>query len=219
MTEPVPGVPTALTQASSAITADALDALGYRDQVMTSRVGPVVASMRVVGRAYPVVVVEDLSRPEHPYDGEMQALAAMGPGDVGVYGVEGSSRAAAWGELFSCAAIGRGVAGVVVDGCIRDARQIADLGFPVFAADRSPFDTLARARVDRHGDEAVCGGQTVRRGDVVVADVDGIVVVPAGVVTEAAAFIGNKHRLEVGAREDLMAGMSIRDVWEKYGVF
>jgi regulator of RNase E activity RraA len=208
-----------LGRATSAIAADALDALGYRDQAMTSGLAPLSGSMRVVGRAYPVVVMEDLSTPDAPYEGEMQALGAMGPGDVGVYGVQGSSRAAAWGELFSCAAIGRGVAGVVVDGCVRDARQIAELGFPVFAADRSPLDTLARARVDSHGTEAVCGGQTVRRGDVVVADSDGIVIVPAAVVAEVATFIDNKHRLEASAREDLMAGMSIRDVWEKYGVF
>jgi regulator of RNase E activity RraA len=212
-------VPAALAAATSAIAADALDALGHRGQAMDSRIAPLTGSMRVVGRAYPVAVVEDLTKPEEPYEGEMQALAAMGPGDVGVYGVAGTSRAAAWGELFSCAAIGRGVAGVVVDGCIRDARQIAELGFPVFAADRSPFDTLARARVESHGEMVVCGGQTVRRGDVVVADADGVVVVPGAVVDEAATFIENKHRLEVGAREDLMSGMSIRDVWEKYGVF
>jgi 4-hydroxy-4-methyl-2-oxoglutarate aldolase len=212
-------VPAALSSATSAIAADALDALGHRDQAMDSRLAPLTGSMRVVGRAYPVVVVEDLTRPEEPYEGEMQALAAMGPGDVGVYGVSGTSRAAAWGELFSCAAIGRGVSGVVVDGCIRDARQITELGFPVFAAGRSPFDTLARARVDNHGEVAVCGGQTVRRGDVVVADADGVVVVPGAVVDEVATFIENKHRLEVGAREDLMSGMSIRAVWEKYGVF
>jgi regulator of RNase E activity RraA len=54
---------------------------------------------------------------------------------------------------------------------------------------------------------------------VVVADVDGIVVVPAELAEDVAAFIANKHRLEQAARDDLMAGASIRAVWEKYGVF
>jgi regulator of RNase E activity RraA len=212
-------IPAALLRASSAIAADALDAIGLRSQAMASRLTPLAGTMRVVGRAYPVSVIEDLSTPVHPYEGEMAALGSMGPGDVGVYGVTGASRAAAWGELFSCAAIGRGVSGVVVDGCIRDARQMSELGFPVFASDRSPFDTRARARVDRHGDEVVCGDLTVRRGDVVVADADGIVLVPAAVVAEVALFVDGKRRLEEGAREDLMAGMSITDVWQKYGVF
>ena len=216
MTEPLPA---ALLSATSAIAADALDALGHRDQAMDSRLRPVDPAMRLVGRAYPVHVVEDRAAPERPYEGEMQALGAMGPGDVGVYAVSGDSRAAAWGELFSCAAIGRGVRGVVVDGCIRDSRQIQELQYPVFASDRSPLDTLARARVDTHGEPVVCGGRTVRRGDVLVADGDGIVVVPRESVDEVAAFIATKHRLEQGARDDLVAGASIREVWEKYGVF
>lgn len=216
MTEPLPA---ALLSATSAIAADALDALGHRDQAMDSRLRPVDPAMRLVGRAYPVHVVEDRAVPERPYEGEMQALGAMGRGDVGVYAVSGESRAAAWGELFSCAAIGRGVRGVVVDGCIRDSRQIQELQYPVFASDRSPLDTLARARVDTHGEPVVCGGRTVRRGDVLVADGDGIVVVPRESVDEVAAFIASKHRLEQGARDDLVAGASIREVWEKYGVF
>ncbi|HYY09976.1 MAG TPA: hypothetical protein VE781_03505 [Kineosporiaceae bacterium] len=216
MTEPLPP---ALLSATSAVAADALDALGCRDQTMDSRLRPVDPALRLVGRAYPVHVVEDASVPDLPYDGEMQALAAMGPGDVGVYAVSGESRAAAWGELFSCAAIGRGVSGVVVDGCIRDSRQIRELQYPVFAADRSPLDTLARARVDSHGGTVVCGGRTVRRGDVLVADADGIVVVPRELADAVAAFVATKHRLEQGARDDLVAGLSIREVWDKYGVF
>ncbi len=220
MTEELrPTLPAALLAATSAIAADALDALGYREQTMHGRLRPVDPASRLVGRAYPVSVVEDQDVPAQPYEGEMQALAAMGPGDVGVYAVAGDSRAAAWGELFSCAAIGRGVTGVVVDGCIRDSRQIEELGYPVFAADRSPLDTLARARVDTHGEPVVCGGQVVRRGDVVVADADGVVVVPLAVVEAVAARIATKHRLEQGAKDDLVAGASIREVWEKYGVF
>jgi regulator of RNase E activity RraA len=212
-------LPAALLSATSAIAADALDALGHREQAMDSRLRPLDPASRLVGRAYPVSVVEDRDVPDQPYEGEMQALSAMGQGDVGVYAVSGQSRAAAWGELFSCAAIGRGVAGVVVDGCIRDSRQIQALGYPVFAADRSPLDTLARARVDSHGEPVVCGGLTVRRGDVLVADGDGIVVVPLEIADEVAAFIARKHRLEQGAKDDLVAGASIREVWEKYGVF
>ncbi len=212
-------VPEALLRASSAIVADALDSLGYREQSLHPRLRPLDPGTHLVGRAYPVSVVTDTSVPDEPYAGEMDALSAMGPGDVGVYAVQGGSRAAAWGELFSCAALGRGVRGVVVDGCIRDTRQVVELGFGVFAAGRSPLDTLARARVDVHGEPVVCGDVAVRRGDVVVGDVDGVVVVPGEVVAQVAAFVRTKHRLEQDARDDLMAGASIREVWETYGVF
>ena len=149
----------------------------------------------------------------------MAALAALSPGDVGVYSVDPGSRAAAWGELFSCAAIGRGAAGVIVDGCVRDARQIEQLGFPVFAVETSPLDTRARARVASHGAPLDFAGVPVQRGDLVVADRDGVIFVPSDLVDAVAALVSKKKPLERGAREDLIAGMSIHDVWTKYGVF
>lgn len=216
MTDPIPD---ALLQASSAIVADALDASGLRDQVVDPRVQPVFHGARVVGRAFPVLVVDDDETPDEPYAGEMDALAAMMPGDVGMYAVAGNNRAAAWGELFSCGAIGRGAVGALVDGCIRDSRQIEELGFPVFAAGRSPLDTLARARVSEFGAPITFAGQRVERGDVVVADADGIVIVPQALIVDVASFVASKHVLERAARDDLMAGANIRDVWATYGVF
>jgi 4-hydroxy-4-methyl-2-oxoglutarate aldolase len=212
-------VPAALRDVTSALVADALDSLGLREQTAHPRVKPLFRGARVVGRAYPVSVIEDLDEPEEPYAGEMDALAALSPGDVGVYAVGQGSRAAAWGELFSCGAIGRGAVGVLVDGCVRDAKQIEELGFPVFAADTSPLDTRARARVDAHGSPLVFAGVSVSRHDLIVADVDGVVVVPAPAVDAVAALVAKKKPLEQGAREDLIAGMPIREVWTKYGVF
>jgi 4-hydroxy-4-methyl-2-oxoglutarate aldolase len=212
-------VPPALTGTSSALVADALDALGYREQLAASRVKPLFEGAQIVGRAYPVQVVEDFEEPAEPYAGEMDALAALSTGDVGVYAVDSGSRAAAWGELFSCAAIGRGAVGVIVDGCVRDARQIQELGFAVFAADTSPLDTRARARVASHGASITFAGVTVRRGDLVVADGDGVIFIPADLIDPVAALVSKKRPLERGAREDLVAGMPIHDVWTKYGVF
>lgn len=211
--------PASLSSATSAIVADALDACGHREQTMDPRVRPAWPGARIVGRAFPVHVVIDETRPAQPYEGEMRALEAMRAGDVGVYAVDEGSLAAAWGELFSCAAIGRGVQGVVVDGCIRDSVQIAELHYPVFASGRSPLDTLARARVDTFGEPVSCAGVRVAPGDLVVADADGVVVVPEALVEEVAAFVANKQRLEQSAKNDLMAGSSIQQVWDTYQVF
>ena len=216
MTEPVPDV---LRDLTSALVADALDALGLRDQTAASRVKPLFKGARIVGRVYPVSVIEDLTEPAEPYAGEMGALAAMSPGDVGIYAVEGGSRAAAWGELFSYGAIGRGAVGAVVDGCVRDVRQIEELGFPVFASDTSPLDTRARARVDTHGSRIEFAGVSVQSGDLIVADHDGVIFVPLSEVDAVASLVSKRKPLERGARDDLMAGMQIHDVWAKYGVF
>lgn len=209
----------ALTGASSAIVSDALDKLGYRDQAMDPMIRPVWPTASVVGRAFPVIVAASDEEPELPYDGEMKALDALGPGDVLLFQVEPGVRAALWGELFSCGAIGCGALGVVVDGLIRDARQIEELGFPTFGRGFSPLDTRARAVVTAWGVDAIVGGVAVQPGDVVVGDVDGVVVAPAVVADAVADLASSKYEQETSARADLLAGKSVRSVWDTYRVF
>jgi len=213
------GVPESLLTAGSAVVCDALDRLGHRDAVLDPRIRPLWPASRVVGRAFPVEVIVDLDDPDQPYDVEMSALDAMGPGDVGVYAVAPDSRAATWGELFTCAAMGRGVRGVVIDGCVRDGTAVAALGFPTFHRGFSPLDTLQRAVVSGYGQDVTCGGVAVSAGDVVVADIDGVVIVPADLVDDVAEGVRAKRILELGARQDLLSGMGIRAVWDKYRVF
>jgi len=207
-----------LRGAPVAVISDALDRMGHRDQVLDFAIRPLWPEARLAGVAVPVVIVADTSEPDLPYDGELTALDGLRPGDVPLFVVEEGVRCASWGELFSCAALGRGAAGVVIDGYVRDAAEIKALGFPTFARGLSPLDTFARAIVTGIDVEARVGGVEVRPGDLVVGDVDGIVVVPQEMVADVAEAVVAKHRLEGNAREDLLAGMSIREVWVKYGV-
>lgn len=207
-----------LRDAPVAVISDALDRMGHRDQVLDLAIRPIWPEARFTGVAVPVTIVADTSEPELPYDGELTALDGLRPGDVPLFVVEKGVRCASWGELFSCAALGRGAAGVVVDGYVRDAAAITALGFPTFARGLSPLDTFARAVVTGIDVEARAGGVDVRPGDLVVGDVDGIVVVPQEMVADVAEAVVTKHRLEGNARDDLLAGMSIREVWKKYGV-
>ena len=208
-----------LRGATSAIVSDALDQAGLRRQALDPAIRPLWDDATVVGWARPVVVTGDAGIPDRPYDGEMAALDALGPGDVPMFAVEPGLTVASWGELFSCGAIGRGARGAIVDGQVRDARQIRALGFPTFSRGFTPLDTYARAVVTAHNVPATVGGVPVAPGDVVVGDVDGIVVVPAAAVPEVVDRVRTKRRLEDGARRDLLGGMGIRAVWAKYGVF
>lgn len=205
--------------ASSAIVADALDRLGLRSQALDPAIRPLWPKARVLGWAMPVRIAADNNIPTQPYDGEMNALDALGSGDVPMFSVPSGLYVASWGELFSCGAIGRGARGVVVDGMIRDARQIEELGFATFARGCSPLDTFARAVVSDYGVAMAVGGVHVAPGDLVVGDIDGVVVVPRSVASEVAELVSAKRKLEQAARDDLLAGMRIRDVWTKYGVF
>ena len=136
-----------LESAPASVVSDVLDRLGRREQVLDLAIRPLWPEARLAGIAVPVVIVADTSEPELPYDGELTALDGLRPGDVPMFVVEPGVRCASWGELFSCAAIGRGAAGLVVDGLVRDAAQIVALGFPTFARGLSPLDTFARAVV------------------------------------------------------------------------
>ena len=112
-----------LADATSAIVCDALDRMGLREQALDPALRPLWPAARLVGPAMPVVVVCEEAIPDQPYAGEMAALDALAPGEVPVFQIESGSRAAAWGELFSCGAIGRGAVGAVCDGFVRDARE------------------------------------------------------------------------------------------------
>jgi len=213
-----PAAVSMLESAPAAVVSDALDRLGYRHQALDASIRPLWPEARLVGVAVPVVVTADSSEPEVPYDGELTLLDGLRRGDVPLLAVAEGVHCASWGELFSCAALGRGAAGVVIDGYARDAAEIRALGFPAFARGLSPLDTFGRATVTAIGVEARAGGVTVRPGDLVVADVDGVVVVPRSLVADVAQAVLTKRRLEKSVREDLLTGRGIREVWRKYGV-
>lgn len=204
---------------SVALTADALDALGFRRQVMAPHIRPIRPGTRLLGWARPIEVRSTSLIPEEPYVGEMAAIAALTPGDVAVYHVDTAVEAALFGELFSLAARSQGAVGAVLDGPVRDVRQMSELRFPVFSNGISPYDTRGRAEVVAHDIPIVCGGVDVAARDLVVADDDGVVVVPSRCVPDVLESVVAKVTGEHGARADILNGAKVHDVWDKWGVF
>jgi regulator of RNase E activity RraA len=155
---------------------------------------------------------------EHPYTNLISAIDALMPGDVVVTGVGGMTNIAVWGELFSNAAGARGARGFLTDGCHRDTRMVLDLGFPVYSRGPRPVDISGRGTVISVGRPIEVGGVRVRSGDVVFAEVDGIVIVPQEVAEETVSRAFEKVAKEDGAREDLRAGYLLSEVWSKFRV-
>lgn len=122
------------------------------------------------------------------------------------------------GELFSAAAMGRGAVGVVTDECSRDTPQIRDLGFAIFARGQKPLGYKARQLVVSTNETVVCGGVVVSQGDWVMADDDGVVVIPARKADEALAMAAERVRGESTVKDELLAGDTIRTVWERHGI-
>ncbi len=203
-----------------AVISDILDSLGFRNQVLQPGVAPAQPdpSQVLVGRAATVLIGPQYEVVEQPYTNQITAIDQLEPGDVAVSGVGGMSNIAVWGELFSNAAKARGARGFLTDGCHRDTRMVLDLGFPVFSRGARPVDISGRGTVISIGRPVEVAGVIVHPGDVVFAEVDGVVFIPQDVAEETVSRALEKVAKEDGAREDLRAGRLLSEVWSKYRV-
>jgi regulator of RNase E activity RraA len=200
----------------TAVVADVLDRLGYREQSLRAGIRPLAAGMVAVGVARTVrtIPAPELA-PAEPYKGEMAAVDALGPGDVLIVS---ECDWAFWGELLSTAARYRGCRGAVIDGYTRDTRAIIALGFPVFCRGIHPADSLGRLDVDACDVPIRCGGVLVHPGDLILADDDGIVAIPRAVAEQALAMAEEKVRGEDLVRKALAEGMTVTEAFRRHGI-
>ena len=106
----------------------------------------------------------------------------------------------------------------MIDGLIRDLRKIEELGFPVYGRGCRPTDSLGRVSIQEADTTIRLGGVEVRTGDLIVADEDGITVVPREHAEEAVERAVAKATTENKARDLLIAGGTLADVWERFRV-
>jgi len=114
------------------------------------------------------------------------ALAIAKRGDVLVVNAHGDTDAGLWGGLMTRSAMALGIAGIVIDGAVRDRAEIIEFGFPTFARGVCPCGG------DKEGPGQVnlptsCGGVPVNPGDAILGDGDGVIVVPSAMIDEALA--------------------------------
>ena len=202
----------------SSVLSDILDDLGHRRQVIRPEVRAVYPQARVAGRAATMLAVAVSELPAAPYKLLMDLLDSIQPGEVVVAAVQGATQAAVWGELLSTHTRARGGRGAVIDGLTRDSWGIAEMKFPVFAAGVSPADSKGRLEVIAIRQPIPVGGVAVAPGDLVLADEDGCVVVPAALEEEVVAKAFEKVAGENTIRDILREGASIRKVFEEHGI-
>ena len=153
----------------------------------------VIEGSAIAGHAMPVQVSEKRG-PKDMRAGLRKAIDAAPSGSVLVISST-SDRYSAWGGRVSRAAKSK-IRGAVVSGCVRDLDEIRALGFPVFAKAKSPVSGYGRLEVVSVGDPVEIDGVTVRSGDLVVADGDGVAFVPRRLVDEV------KRRVEKAMKEE-----------------
>jgi 3-hexulose-6-phosphate synthase/6-phospho-3-hexuloisomerase len=148
----------------------------------------------------------------------VEAINVAGPGDVIVIN-NNSAHVAPWGELATLSSINKGVAGVVIDGAVRDVDDIRRLNFPVFATSIVPNAGEPKGFGEINA-EIQCGGQTVKPGDFIVGDDNGVVVIPGERAYEIARRGAEVEKNERRIRDEIKRGKTLSEVlylekWEK----
>lgn len=203
-----------------------MDLLGHRRQFLPPQVQPLRDDMIVIGRAMPVLEMDDEGGEgpgrksdvaNRPFGLMLSALDDLRPGEV--YVCSGSSpNYALWGELMSMAAGNRGCVGAVVNGCSRDTRGILAQNFPCFSYGRYSQDQRPRGKVVDFRCEIRFGDVSVRPGDIVFGDLDGVCIVPREIETEVFAQALEKARGERRVFEAIKDGMLAQEAWDKFGI-
>lgn len=201
---------------------DVLDTLGYRNQAMSARVRPLLPDHRncgFAGRARTMRWMQtDYVIEEDPYGPELEAMDSLGVGDVVVHSTDPTLSSAPWGELLTTVAVRNGAVGCVCDAAIRDTVRIIEMGFPVFYAGIMPLDSKGRSRVMDYDVPVKCGDVTVSPGEIIVADHDGVVVIPREAEQIALRMALEKIQRESRTRQELQQGRRLREVYDRYGV-
>jgi 4-hydroxy-4-methyl-2-oxoglutarate aldolase len=205
----------------SAVLSDVLDAAGYGRQAMRPFIRPLDDSLVLFGRVRTGLYANSfhVDPKKNPYAVEMALVDDLQAGDVPVLACGGpTDRIAPWGELLSTASRGRGAAGCVTDGLVRDVRRIREMSFPVFHGGIGPLDSKGRGEMIARDVPVECGGVRAESGDWIFGDADGVVIVPQPIASAIFAEAVRKVEAENQTRQDLLEGKSLAEVYDKYGV-
>lgn len=205
--------------AYAAAFSDILDEMGQHFQVVSphSKIYPLKDNFIVIGRAV-TLLNESNNNEKDPYASVIKCIDSLKPDSILVTTGSDSSCVGIMGELTATALRVKKSRGVIVNGYTRDVRKLIKMEFPTFAWGASPIDTTGRVRVVDYNIPIIIGGVKISPGDLIFADLDGIVVIPKNLEKEAINEVIKRINTENVVRNELAEGKSMAEVWSKYHV-
>ena len=195
--------------------ANALDNAGLHNKVI-AHIKAVAPGFRFTG---PAVTVKEIAGAHGDYTSDDFKVGAIidaaQAGDVIVIDA-GGAECSTWGGMASFAAKLKGVAGLMVDGAVRDLEEMIEFEFPVFSRHITPTTGRLRLKVEAINVNVVIDGVAVAPGDIIHADGTGAVCLPAGRAEDITISAEKLAQDDAGAVEDLRAGLSFTKAMAKY---
>ena len=201
----------------SGVISDVLDILGYRNQAIGSELMPLSDDTVIFGPAFTSIGTQVYSMPEAPLIAQCRVVDQLKPGEVYLLVTRGKYTCALFGELFATNVNKHGCAGVILDGCIRDVRELKRMNFPIFYRTRDPRTSKGRCEINECQIPIDLCGVTVNPGDYVFADCDGIVIIPADMVDEVITQAYEVLEKENFSRSRLTQGATMESIYAEGG--
>lgn len=208
------------------VVGDVMDKMQLTHQYLPAAIRPLRQDMTLIGRAMPVLSgdvfqekVEESANPlsAKPFGLMLEALDDLRQNEI--YVNTGSSpRNAMWGEMMSTRALKLGAKGAVVNGYVRDTRAILSLDFPIFSFGSYGQDSAPRYKVYDFRIPIEIGGVSIRPGDILFGDIDGVLVVPAKAEIEVFTKALEKARGEKTVKRDLENGVTAVEAFARHGI-